>query len=97
MSPAADNECPYTKNGVKIPAEKMLTECFYFSNMAPQYHSLNAGDWKTVEVWERDMALKYDSVHIWCGNIGEIKKIGSVSVPKECWKLVYIKKFNYNI
>lgn len=85
MMPAADNLCQTTQ---------IQDECFYFSNMSAQYHSLNAGDWKTVEVWTREMALKYDSVHVWCGNIGEIKKIGRVSVPSECWKVVYIKKTN---
>jgi endonuclease G len=84
--------CPAAENLCQTP--EVQDECFYFSNMSAQYHSLNAGDWKSVEVWERDMANKYDSVHVWCGSIGEIKKIGRVSVPKECWKLVYIKKTN---
>jgi endonuclease G len=83
MCPAADNLCQ---------TQQVQDECFYFSNMAAQYHSLNAGDWKSVETWSREMAQKYDSIHIWCGNIGEVKKIGSVSVPKVCWKIVYIKQ-----
>jgi len=83
MMPAAENLC-------QTPS--IQDECFYFSNMAAQYHSLNAGDWKSVETWTREIAQKYDSIRIWCGNIGEVKKIGSVSVPKECWKLVYINK-----
>jgi endonuclease G len=85
MMPAADNLCQ---------TQGVQDECFYFSNMSAQYHSLNAGDWKSVETWTREMALKYDSVHVWCGNIGEVSKIGRVSVPKECWKVVYIKKTN---
>jgi DNA/RNA endonuclease G (NUC1) len=60
--------------------------------MSPQYHSLNAGDWKTVETLTRTLALQYDSVHVWAGNIGEAKKIGRVSVPTICWKVIYIKK-----
>ena len=83
MCPAAENLCQ---------TQQVQDECFYFSNMSAQYHTLNAGDWKSVEVWERDMVNKYDSIHVWCGNIGELKKIGKVSVPKECWKLVYINK-----
>lgn len=83
MMPAADNLCQ---------TPQVQDECFYFSNMSPQYHALNAGDWKTVEVWTRDMSSKYDSVHVWCGNIGTLKKIGRVSVPEECWKVVFIKK-----
>jgi DNA/RNA endonuclease G (NUC1) len=64
------------------------------SNMAAQTHRLNAGDWKSLEVLTRDIASKEDSVHIWAGNVGEIKKIGRVSVPKQCWKVVYTKKTN---
>lgn len=83
--PAAENLCQ---------TPEIQNECFYFSNITAQFHSLNAGDWKSVEIWERDMAKQYDSIHVWSGSLGEIKKIGSVSVPKECWKLVHIKKTN---
>jgi endonuclease G len=83
MMPAADNLC-------QTPL--VQDECFYFSNMSAQYHSLNAGDWKGVETLERQLASEKDSIHVWCGNIGEIKKIGTVSVPEKCWKVIYIKK-----
>jgi endonuclease G len=83
MMPAAENLC-------QTPA--VQDESFYFSNMAAQYHSLNAGDWKSVETMEREWAKKEDSVHIWCGNIGEIKRIGRVAVPKQCWKVIYFTK-----
>ena len=85
MSPAASNQCQTVD--VQI-------ECFYMSNMAAQTHRLNAGDWKSLEVLTREIATKEDSVHIWAGNIGELKKIGKVSVPKQCWKVVYINKSN---
>ena len=39
MSPAADNLCL---------GAAVQTECFYFTNMSPQYHSLNSGYWKTL-------------------------------------------------
>jgi endonuclease G, mitochondrial len=81
--PAAENQC-------QTPL--VQDECFYFSNMTPQYHSLNAGDWKSLEVLERQIAVDNDSVHIWCGSIGEAKKVGKVSVPTECWKVLYIVK-----
>ena len=81
--PAAENQC----QGMDV-----LLECFYMSNMTPQYHSLNAGDWKSLEVFERQLAMDQDSVHVWCGSIGEAKKIGKVSVPTQCWKVVYIAK-----
>jgi endonuclease G len=85
MSPAASNQCQTA--GVQI-------ECFYMSNMAAQTHRLNAGDWKSLEVLTRDIASKQDSVRIWAGNVGEIKKIGRVSVPKQCWKVVHVKASN---
>lgn len=83
MAPAADNQCS---------GPIAMIECFYFSNMAPQYHSLNAGDWKTLETNTRDLAKAQDSIKVWCGNIGVAKKIGKVSVPTKCWKVIYIKK-----
>ena len=83
MMPAAENLC-------QTPS--IQDECFYFSNMAAQYHSLNAGDWKSVETMEREWAKKDDSVHVWCGNIGEAKRIGRVAVPKQCWKVIYFVK-----
>ena len=69
-------------------------ECFYFSNMSAQYHSLNAGDWKSLEVKTRQLASTEDSVKVWTGNVGELKKIGTVSVPEKCWKVIFIKKTN---
>ena len=90
MCPAADNECL---------GEQALTECFYFSNMAPQTHSLNAGDWKTLETRTRDLSAgndkhnipPYDSIHVWCGSIGIAQTDGIINVPAKCWKVIYIK------
>ena len=83
MSPAASNQCQTID--VQI-------ESFYMSNMAAQTHRLNAGDWKSLEVLTREWASKYDSVRIWAGNIGEIKRIGRVAVPTNCWKVIYVVK-----
>ena len=85
MMPAADNLCQ---------TQQIQDECFYFSNMSPQYRSLNAGDWKSVEVLTRQLASQKDSVHVWCGNIGEVKRIGRVAVPEKCWKVFYVKPTN---
>lgn len=85
MMPAADNLCQ---------TQQIQDECFYFSNMSAQYHSLNAGDWKSLETLTRDEAKVKDSIHVWAGNIGEIKKVGRVSVPKQCWKVIHVKKEN---
>ena len=81
LAPAASNLCQ---------GPKVLTECFYFSNIVPQYHALNGGDWKLLEVLTRNLASKNDSVHVWAGSIGEVKKIGTTSVPAKCWKVVHV-------
>ena len=85
LMPAKSNQCQ---------TPEVQNECFYFSNMAAQYHRLNAGDWKSLETLTREWAKVNDSVHIWAGNVGELKRIGRVAVPKQCWKAVYIKKAN---
>lgn len=81
LMPAKSNQC-------QTPA--IQDESFYFSNMSPQYHRLNAGDWKSLETLTRDVALISDSVHVWAGNVGESKKIGNISVPSQCWKVFYV-------
>ena len=83
MCPAASNECM---------TPQVLTECFYMSNMAPQYHSLNAGDWKSLETLTRNLAIQQDSIRVWAGSVGVAKKVGTVSVPTQCWKVIYIVK-----
>ena len=83
MMPAADNLCQ---------TPEIQNECFYFSNISAQYHSLNAGDWKSLETFIRNETKVKDSIKVFTGNVGEIQKIGSVSVPKYCWKVIYVKK-----
>lgn len=79
---AQDNRC--NKTG--------MSECFYFSNMFPQTHSLNAGVWKSLETLERKLAMQYGDVRVSIGSIGRIKTIGDdkVVVPQYCWKAIYI-------
>jgi endonuclease G len=83
MSPARVNQCQ---------GQAVQDECFYFSNMAPQYHALNAGDWKSLETYTYETSIAKDSVHVWCGSVGVLMKIGKLSIPKQCWKVIYIKK-----
>jgi endonuclease G len=83
--PAEDNTCSAVS----------MKECFYYSNMTPQTHSLNAGAWKTLETYARKQAKTYDSVLVWCGSVSlSDKAIGRVSVPDYCWKIIFIKNQN---
>lgn len=87
MAPAAD---------MKWSAQAMR-ESFYMTNMCPQNHNLNAGDWKVLEEQVRSWAGKYDHVWICCGpivsdashTIGEVRKI---VVPQSFFKVVLRQK-----
>lgn len=59
MAPAADMKW----------SEQAMKESFYMTNMCPQNHSNNAGDWKDLEEFGRDLARKYKGIYICCGPI----------------------------
>lgn len=69
-----------------------MNESFYFSNMTPQAPELNRGLWKSLETQVRNTAELSDSVKVWMGSIGEEKKVGKLSIPTYCWKVIYVKK-----
>lgn len=65
-------------------------ECFYMSNMLPQYHPFNAGDWKVLEIQERVWA-KVQKIHIVAGGFGTLGKLkAGENIPKYMWKAIYI-------
>lgn len=82
MAPAADMKWNST----------VMKECFYFSNMCPQKHSLNAGRWKTLEEKVRDWAQQDSAIVVICGPIVEkgYQTIGSnkVVVPQRFFKVI---------
>jgi len=84
MCPSADNRC----------SETLQTESCYFSNVAPQYANLNRGKWLRLEELSRKLATANDSIHIWAGSKGSEGKMNSVTIPRYCWKVIYIKKLN---
>jgi predicted phage tail protein len=92
LAPKQDNTVEPPKAAVGTASA--INQSFYFSNMTAQYPALNRGDWKELEMWSREMALKEDSVRVWMGSVGVAKKIGTTSVPTQCWKVVYVKKSN---
>ena len=56
------------------------TECFYVDQMYSQYQQFNAGDWKTVEAYERILANKAP-IHVIAGYIGPITQHLSTGLP----------------
>lgn len=83
MAPAAD---------MRWSAQAMR-ESFYMTNICPQNHNLNAGDWKALEERIRDMAEQYEHVYVCCGpiisdpyqTIGQERKI---AVPEAFFKVI---------
>jgi endonuclease G len=79
---AADAACDSTS----------MRESFFFSNMTPQHPNVNRGDWKDLEEETRKMSMEKDSIKVWAGSWGELKRLGDMSVPTDCWKVIYIVK-----
>ena len=89
MAPAADMKWNST----------VMKECFYYSNMCPQKHSLNAGRWKTLEEKVRDWAQQDSAIVIVRGPIVDkgYNTIGNarVAVPQRFFKVIlapFLKK-----
>lgn len=108
--PDVSEGCPtthdYTNSGYDrghmAPAGDMkwdrraMDESFYMSNICPQNHNLNAGDWKTLEEKVRDWACEYGPVYVVCGPIddGSSPRIGEakVLVPKAFYKVLLCRR-----
>lgn len=86
--------CPSGDN--KWDAQAQL-DCFLFTNMCPQSHNLNGGDWNDLEIKCRKWAEKYGKIYIVCGPVFNSsshnkhrKAIGhnKVAVPDGFFKVV---------
>lgn len=83
MCPSGDNKWDRTAQ----------EESFLFTNICPQNHNLNTGDWNDLEVQCRSWAKEYGRVYIVCGPIirkEQHKTIGrnKVWVPSAFFKVV---------
>lgn len=87
MCPAGDN-----KNSTQA-----MLESFMMTNICPQSHDLNAGDWNELEELCRDWAHDYGDLYICCGPIFDSKQpktIGKrkhglwISVPDRFFKVI---------
>ena len=80
---------------------KAMEEVFYMSNICPQNHELNAGDWNDLEMKTRYWAKKYGKVYVVCGPIyrnKQPKRIVShrVAVPDAFFKAILFNKGKNN-
>lgn len=87
MAPCAD---------MKLSNQTMM-ESFYFTNVCPQNHSINAGDWKELEELIHKMASQQGkTVYIICGPIITNNAYGTlgyaqVAIPDYFFKAVLYK------
>lgn len=87
MCPAGDNTF----------SEKAMEESFLMTNICPQGHNLNAGDWNQLEEFCRKLGM-HQKVYIACGPIYDSKspkRIGNrkklkISVPDRFFKVLLI-------
>ena len=82
--------CPSGDNKWSREAQE---DCFLFTNMCPQSHNLNGGDWNDLEMKCRKWAEKYGDVYIVCGPVFRSehpRTIGKskVAVPDGFYKVV---------
>lgn len=88
MCPAADNKW----------SEKAMIESFLFTNMCPQNHNLNVGDWNELENACRKWAQRYGDIYIVSGPViykkTRHKTIGKnkVVVPDAFFKVILCMK-----
>lgn len=89
MAPAADMKW----------SEQAMRESFYMTNICPQHHSNNAGDWKDLEELVRDYATRFGRVYVACGPVVEpgYETIGTthrIVVPQRFYKVLLREKKN---
>lgn len=86
MAPAADMKW----------SQEAMWESFYLTNVCPQNHELNGGDWLVLEKKARELAKRYSRVYITCGPIMGENRYGviggnKVAVPDKFFKAFLIE------
>lgn len=87
MCPAGDNKWAF----------EPMRESFYLTNVCPQDHNLNCGDWNELEIKCREWAVKSSDIYIVAGPIlykGNSETIGpnEVRVPEAFFKVILCMK-----
>jgi endonuclease G len=94
---ALDYKGSHFDKGHLANAEDFAFDCekdektFRYYNCLPQTPNLNRGIWKKIETLVRKWSQK-DSLFVICGGVFGDKKIGKITVPTYCWKVVQAVK-----
>ena len=90
MCPAGDNRWHW----------KAMQESFYTTNICPQNHNLNRGDWKELEEACRLWAKKEGKIYVVCGPVlyrqkhRTIGKKHKITVPEAFFKVILCTNSN---
>lgn len=74
--------------------EQAMRESFYMTNVCPQDHNLNRGDWKELEEACRDWTMENGRLYVVAGPVlyrGQHRHTGQsrVTVPEAFYKVVF--------
>lgn len=83
MAPAADMKW----------SQEAMWESFYLTNICPQNHELNGGDWLALEKKAREVAKRYGKVYVICGPIIGDNKYGTIGANKVTVPDKFFKSF----
>ena len=80
-------------------SEQSYWQSHYFTNICPQDHKLNGGDWNTLEKTVRHWAKKYGRVWVVCGPVFDSCRYGTIGqarvhVPDAFFKALLIHDRN---
>ncbi len=74
---------------------KSMEQCFYMTNICPQDHDLNNGEWRKMEEAIHSWARTYKQIYVMTGpvlpknNIEMTGKHNDIAVPQQFYKIVY--------
>ena len=74
---------------------KSMEQCFYMTNICPQDHDLNNGEWRKMEEAIHSWARTYKQIYVMTGpvlpknNIEMTGKHNDIAVPQQFFKIVY--------
>lgn len=75
-------------------SQASMNDCFYYTNIAPQYPECNRGIWKKLEEQVRRLALICDSLIVFTGPVfnthHQVLGISKIAIPSGFYKIIVL-------
>lgn len=75
-------------------SQASMNDCFYYSNIAPQYPECNRGIWKQIEDKVRTMARHCDSLMVFTGPVFKQSQhrlgLSNILIPQAYYKIIAV-------